>query len=78
MEPRSDRSSLDSRLASRYTFDSAEGIERPLFGNEERKVRTPRDGMAANGGPERLGESATEKRPPSSASAEGGKGEKAR
>src|SRR5262245_58121644 len=60
------RPALDSRLGSRYSFGSAEGIKRPLSGSGERKVRTPKDGMAANGGPERSGESATEKRPPSS------------
>jgi hypothetical protein len=30
---------------------SAEGIKRPLSANGERKVRTPKDRMAVNGGP---------------------------
>jgi hypothetical protein len=52
--------------ARRASIDAPpEEVEQSLAASRGgRKVRTPQGRVAANGGPERSGESATEKRPP--------------
>ncbi|MFQ5539371.1 MAG: hypothetical protein ACE5FB_03145, partial [Candidatus Binatia bacterium] len=55
---------IDQFLGLKWIKRSLPAPPSEMVGGEERKVRTPWDRVAANGGPEQSGESATEKIPP--------------